>query len=537
VGSTFSARAKTIADRGFRIVEWTIRKPQFEVPSSAESLSIRFLALIFWFGLTPVAAAQTLEQSEPIGLKLPPVRCKIIPTKDSVQWQSTPGAPVTPQEKHDKSTDQIPYSTNQLSIPNPKPQGPKIDSDIASGKSESEIPKTEHQTPSANRLIDPAFAGSVSPYPPATPPNTDLSDIASAKSERQTPNDNRGLPIADQGIDDIQSAIRNSRLSTDAWFQISRDPSEWSDIQEVASTSSTNGNAQIGPQPLAQVLANLAWRAQRNFVDPGIPSSETITYNFTDSDLGSWEAFTRIAQARGYRIVYSGDIVTLARSQQDPLDQVNPHMVKAEVWVWVDKTAKVGPDRAGLAIQLAAGNVAPNINPLTVRSLEPGTKAEISLIDSRSEQGENTLRLTVNPILLPNGNIQASMGIENAMPSSDGHKGVTVRRTTQETVELTPTRQVIEIGGILMASGDPDAVKQSWIRRLFRKNAPEKLPARMVVRLTVDSVTDSGTPIHSDNPIRTPGSNSGKTGLVLTPSKDRRIPELTSIQTVKRGAP
>jgi hypothetical protein len=88
-----------------------------------------------------------------------------------------------------------------------------------------------------------------------------------------------------------------------------------------------------------------------------------------------------------------------------------------------------------------------------------------------------------------------------------------------------------------VASDNPHAGKQSWIRRLFRKNNPEKLPARMVVRLTVESVTGSGTPIHTENPVRSPGSNSDKTGLVLAPGKDRRVPELTSIQTVKRGGP
>jgi hypothetical protein len=493
VGCTFS-----IADCEFRIAEG--RNPKSGIPSLAASLSIRLLALVFCSGLMPIVRAQTPEQQPSIESKLPPIRCTIAPTKEAVQWKKTPVTPISPVTNEEKSTrgDFNQRSDRQLSIPNPKPQGPKADwSDIASEKSESEIPKTE----------------------------------------RQTPKDDSGMRNAKCGIDDIQSAIQNSKLSTDAWFQISADAPESADIQEAATGPLDNDNAQIGPQPLAQVLAGLARRAQRNFVDPGIPWNETITYNFTDSDLDPWEAFTRIAQARGYRIVYSGDIVTLARSQPDPLDQVNPHTVKAEVWVWVDKTAKVGPDRPGLAIQLAAANVAPNIKPLTVRSLETGTKTEISLIDSRSEQGENTLRLTVNPVLLPNGNIQASMGIENATPSSDGHKGVSVRRTTQQTIELTATRQVIEIGGILVASGDPDAEKRSWIRRLFRKNASEKLPARMVVRLTVASVTGSGTPIHTDNPVRTPGSNSGKTGLVLAPRKDRRIPELTSIQSAKRGTP
>jgi hypothetical protein len=512
---------KTIADCGLRIAERTIR-------NLAKSQSIRLLALVFSCGVMPIARAQIPDQQQLIETKLPPVRCTIAPTKEAVQWKKAAATPETTTTRENKSTerDQIPHSGDLLLIPDPKPQGPKTDLlDIASAKSEPEPSKTDRETPNGKRLTDPAFSGSVSPYPATTPPPPN--------TEHQTPNDNCGLPVADHGIDDIQSAIQNSKLTTDAWFQISADAPELSDIQEATVTSSDNDNAQIGPQPLAQVLANLARRAQRNFVDPGIPSNETITYNFTDSDLDAWEAFTRIAQARGYRIVYLGDIVTLARNEQDPLNQVNPHTVKAEVWVWVDKTAKAGADRPGLAIQLAAGNVAPNIKPLTVRSLEPGSKAEVSLVDSRSEQGENTLRLTVNPVLLANGNIEAGIGIENATPSLAGDKGVTVRRTTQQTVELTPTRQVIEIGGILMVSNDPDARKQSWIRRLFRKNAPQKLPARMVVRLTVESVSGSGTPIHTDNPIRTPGSNSGKTGLVLASTQDQRSPELTSIQGLK----
>jgi hypothetical protein len=505
---------KTIADCELRIAERTIR-------NLAKSLTIRLLALVCSCCVTQIVQAQTPDQQQPIEPKLPPVRCTIGPTKEVVQWKKKTS--ITHEDKSAETTPN-PHSGDLLLIPNPKPQGPKIDSpDTGSAKLEIRPSNTEREPASSKRLTDPAFAEPVSPYPPNT--------------EHQTPNDNRGLPMADQGTDVIQSAIRNSRLTTDAWFQISRDAPELSDIQEATLTPSENDNTQIGPQPLAQVLANLARRAQRNFVDPGISSNETITYNFTDSDLDAWEAFTRIAQARGYQIIYLGDIVTLARNQQDPLNQANPHMVKAEVWVWVDKTAKAGPDRPELAIHLAAGNVAPNIKPLTVRSLEPGSKAEVSLVDSRSEQGENILRLTVDPVLLPNGNIEAGIGIENATPSSPGHKGVTVRRTTQQTVELTPTREVIEIGGILMVSDDPDAPKQSWIRRLFRKNAPEKLPARMVVRLTVESVSGSGTPIHTDNPIRTPGSNSGKTGLVLAPSKDQRIPELTSIRTVKRGTP
>jgi hypothetical protein len=99
---------------------------------------------------------------------------------------------------------------------------------------------------------------------------------------------------------------------------------------------------------------------------------------------------------------------------------------------------------------------------------------------------------------------------------------------------LTPTKQVVEIDGILMPSNDPAAGKQSWIQRLFRsKKAPKKSIARMVVKLTVEPVAGSQTPMPTDNPVRIPGSDSGKTGIVLAPGQVRRTPELTSIQTLK----
>jgi hypothetical protein len=330
-----------------------------------------------------------------------------------------------------------------------------------------------------------------------------------------------------------QSAIRDPQFTTDGWFQISTETQEPTDIQEVVLTTSADDGKKAGPEPLAQVLANLARAAERNFVDPGIPADETITYNFADSDLDPWEAFTRIAEARGYRLVYWGDVVTLTRSQQDPLNPVNPHTVKAEVWIWVDQSAKPKVDRE-LVLQLAGAEVAPNGKPQTVRSLEAGSKATISFIDAQSERGDSTLRLTVNPVLLPNGNIEAGLGIENAVPSLNGHKAVTIRRNINHTLELTPSKQVVEIDGILMPSNDPDAGKQSWIQRLFRSKKPtEKSMARMVVKLTVEPAAGSQTPIPTDNPVRIPRSDSGKTGIVLAPGQVRGTPELTSIQTLK----
>ncbi len=201
----------------------------------------------------------------------------------------------------------------------------------------------------------------------------------------------------------------------------------------------------------------------------------------------------------------------------------------------MDQSAKSRVDRRELILQLAGADVAPNSKPQTVRSLEAGSKATISFIDAQSKRGDSTLRLTVNPVLLPNGNIEAGLGIENAVPSFDGHKGVTIRRNINHTLELTPTKQVVEIDGILMPSNDPAAGKQSWIQRLFRsRKAPERSIARMVVKLTVEPAAGSQPPMPTDNPVRIPGSDSGKTGIVLTPGQVRRTPELTSIQTPGR---
>jgi hypothetical protein len=325
------------------------------------------------------------------------------------------------------------------------------------------------------------------------------------------------------------SAVRKG--STDAWFQIPTETPESTDIQEAVLATSANDSTKVEPQPLVQVLANLARQAQRNFVDPGISSTETITYNFADSDLDPWEAFTRIAQARGYRIVYRGDIVSLARNEQDSLNPGNAYTVKAEIWL--DQSAKSGAHHSGLAIQLADTNIAPKSNPRIVQSLQPGSNGRISLIDVQSERGDSTVRLTVNPVRLPNGNVQADLGIDNAVPSADGHKSGAIQRTTKFTIELTPTKQVIAIDGLLMPNNDPNTGKRAWFQRLFRKRAPANGTARMVVRLTVEPIAGSETPIRTDSPVRIPRSDSGKTGIALAPGKVRRTPELTSIQTLK----
>ncbi len=480
-------------------------EPMQRVESQTDNLQfeIRNSKLSSRASIDPAALAQTASQQQSVEPKLPSVRSKIVPSMDVVRWRETPVAPVAPVAEEDKSTQRVDSQTSRCPLP------------------------TTESTPTTPVAEKDKSTRGVEPQTPAI-----SSQLAILSAD--PPNDCR-MPNVDCGMNNPRSAIRNPQLNSDAWFQISTETPEPTDIQETVLTTSTDDANKAGPQPLAQVLANLARAAERNFVDPGIPADETITYNFADTDLDPWEAFTRIAEARGYRIAYWGDVITLTRNQQDTLSPVNPHTVKAEVWVWVDQSAKSRVDRRELILQLAGADVAPNSKPQTVRSLEAGSKATISFIDAQSKRGDSTLRLTVNPVLLPNGNIEAGLGIENAVPSFDGHKGVTIRRNINHTLELTPTKQVVEIDGILMPSNDPAAGKQSWIQRLFRsKKAPERSIARMVVKLTVEPVAGSQTPMPTDNPVRIPGSDSGKTGIVLTPGQVRRTPELTSIQTPGR---
>jgi hypothetical protein len=503
------------ADCGSRIAECKAHNRQSEIRNLAASLLSRLLAMIFCFGLTPASPAQTAE--EKCGLRN--ADCGMGADKPAQRVES-----------------QTPDSGGQLSILKPK----LLDAERQTSTDQHQ--PIEPKLPAVRCKIVPSMdvvRWRGTPVAQSTP--VAEKDKSTQPVESQTPDINgqlailsAGPPDSDNkcGIPNANCGTNNPQSNTDAWFQISTETPEPTDIEETVLTRSTDDGNKAGPQPLAQVLANLARTAERNFVDPGIPADETIAYNFADSDLDPWEAFTRIAEARGYRIGYWGDIVTLSRNQQDPLSPVNPHTVKAEVWVWVDQSAKSRVDRRELVLQLAGVEVAPNSKPQTVRSLEAGSKATISFIDAQSERGDSTLRLTVNPVLLPNGNIEAGLGIENAVPSFDGHKGATIRRNINHTLELTPTKQVVEIDGILMPSNDPATGKQSWIQRLFRsKKAPEKSIARMVVKLTVEPVAGSQTPMPTDNPIRIPGSDSGKTGIVLAPGQVRRTPELTSIQT------
>ena len=544
------------------------------------------LAVIFCFGLIPTVPAQTSDQPQLTELKLPPVRCKIAPSKDVVRWRGTPVAPITPVSEKDVSTQRVesqtPDSRSQLAILNANslngghdcgmpnansgadnPQSGIRDSKLSSQASidpvalaqtanqqrsvEPKLPSVRctivptkdavrwHSTPGtpvaekdkSTQWVESQTPDSRSPLPTTeSTPEAPVADKSTQGVESQTPdissqltilsadppNDHRN-PNVNCGISNPQSAIRDPQFNTDAWFQIPTENLDSTDIQEAVLTTSANDNTKVEPQSLIQVLANLARQAQRNFVDPGIPSTETITYNFADSDLDPWEAFTRIAEARGYRIVYRGDIVSLARNEQDSVNPGNAYTVKAEIWL--DQSAKPRAHQSDLAIQLADTNVAPKSTPRTVQSLQPGSNAKISLTDVQSERGDSTIRLTVNPVLLPNGNVQADLGIDNAVPSADGHKTGAIRRTTKFTVELTPTKQVIAIDGLLMPNNEG---KRAWFQLLFRKRAPANGTARMVMRLTVEPVGGSETPPStpkSVSPKSTPGSSSSKTGIVL----------------------
>jgi hypothetical protein len=437
---------------------------------------------------------------------------------DMVRWQLTPAAPTMPTCPTTVSDE----ASCAISGDAPKTSEVGRIPEFRTIKRSRRTPGTEQDKPTQNAESQISYSGGRLPilnvnFSDAKGTRfTTADDAGSLNAKRQTPNAERGT-------------------STDTWFQVPTESQEPIDIQEAVVTTSATGSNKVGPQPLAQVLADLARRAQHNFVDPGIPAYETIAYSFTDSDLDPWEAFTRIAQTRGYRIVYRDDIVTLARGQEDSISPANPQTIKAEVWVWLDQTSKPGVDRSGLFIQAAGADVAPNSKPQTVRSLAPGSNAQISLFDVHSERGDSTLRLTLNPVALPNGHIQADLGIENAAPSSTGHKGVTIRRAINRTVELTPTKQVIQIDGILVPTNSPVADKQSWIQRWFRKKAPEPetATARMVVKLTVDPVAGSDTPIRAGNPVRGQKSDPGKTSIALAPSQNRRTPEFIVIQNLK----
>jgi hypothetical protein len=364
----------------------------------------------------------------------------------------------------------------------------------------------------------------------------------------------------------------NSELtSSETWFQI---PGSLGDENFLDA-----GANQGAPQPLAQVLAELARRAQVNFVDPGIPSSETITYNLDGDDADPWAAFTRIVQTRGYRIVYRNDIVTLVRNQQDTLkpahlitrrfkiyqgnldaifvhlehqgwNQVpykqlvlsrnarelvatgpegdldnleeivhskdfNAHTVKAEVWL---EPVKRQPDVAtGLTIRLADAGAVPGSKPQAVRSLEPGAEENLSLLDVQTERGDNKLQLSINTAILPNGNLEANLSIENSAPAAKSRKyngPSSLRRTCNHTFELSPVSQAVQVDGILTPGEETSLAKRLWIGRLFGHKGAGCGNARLMLKLSVegnDAAPDA--PATPPAPVATPKAGSSPATL------------------------
>ncbi len=348
---------------------------------------------------------------------------------------------------------------------------------------------------------------------------------------------------------------------TGAWFQ-----SEDGDDRSFATFPAQYDGA---PLPLAQVLAALCRRAQVRFVDPGIPASETIAYQSPDDgeQADAWTEFTQIAQARGYRIVHRDNVVTLVRAQQDflkpaplvtkrfkvvqgnaealflqlqktgwnqvPFKQLalsrnsreliatgpqadldalestvrsrdfNPHNVRAEVWL--QNAPKGTSPRDGLAVVLADLRTAPEGDPLMSQSLELGNDERFTLADAQTERGESQLRLTINAVLLPNGNLEANLTVENAAPVPGRHKHRaapgSLRRACSHVVELAPGSQLVQVDGVLPPE-DATARSRPWYAKLVpwpRGGHPAN--ERLTVRFTVDGPTP-GTPAASTDSVR-----------------------------------
>jgi hypothetical protein len=139
------------------------------------------------------------------------------------------------------------------------------------------------------------------------PQPSEVPVVKFADANPQIASNAANFSATDRSTSNLAASGVSSGSSTDSWFQVRVEAPEPASVEEAVVTTPADGNSS-GPQPLAQVLADLARRAHRNFVDPGIPSTETVAYNFTEPDLDPWEAFSRLAQIRGYRIVFRDDI-------------------------------------------------------------------------------------------------------------------------------------------------------------------------------------------------------------------------------------
>ncbi|HEY0792141.1 MAG TPA: hypothetical protein VGD78_13845, partial [Chthoniobacterales bacterium] len=169
----------------------------------------------------------------------------------------------------------------------------------------------------------------------------------------------------------------------------------------------------------------------------------------------------------------------------------NPHTVKAEVWLEPSKSRM--SERAGLRIALADPKIVPAGDPQTVRSLEPGNNERVSLLDVQTERGASELGLTINTVLLPNGNVETALGVENAAPTRKSRHGGTIRRSTNHTVELSPASQVIEVDGILAPPDETKLAQEPWVKRLFNRWTAKHGTTRLVLKLSVEG-TDPAVP-------------------------------------------
>ena len=201
----------------------------------------------------------------------------------------------------------------------------------------------------------------------------------------------------------------------------------------------------------------------------------------------------------------------------------NTHTVKAEVWL---VPVKSQPDAAtGLGIQLAGAGAVPGSKPQAVKSLEPGASEDLSLVDVQTERGDNRLQLSINTAILPNGNLEANLSIENAAPAAKSRKNSgpsSLRRTCSHTFELAPASQVIQVDGILTPGEETSLAKRLWIGRLFGHRGADCGNARLVLKLSVEGDDDApAAPATPAAPVAAPKAGSSPASLADNQAKKR----------------
>ena len=214
-------------------------------------------------------------------------------------------------------------------------------------------------------------------------------------------------------------------------------------------------------------------------------------------------------------------VATGPESDLDSLEEVvrskdfNAHTVKAEVWL---EAVKSKPDAAtGLTIRLADAGAVPGSKPQLVKSLEPGAEEDLSLLDVQTERGDNRLQLAINTAILPNGNLEANLSIENSAPAVKSRKDngpSSLRRTCSHTFELSPASQVVQVDGVLTPGEKTSLAERLWIGRLFGNKGARCSNARLVLKLSVDaSDVAPAVPATPTAPIATPKSGSSPATL------------------------